>query len=108
VSSSTDATADRVINSIREETFFTEFEPRLVIGVGKFAKASLLRIYPEARELTWPFRVPYARRSDLPGVPHLLFPPHPYWIMTRPADVRELLRAQTGPSDRVGLCDGRR
>jgi DNA polymerase len=26
-------------------------QPRLVIGVGKFAKASLLRIYPEAREL---------------------------------------------------------
>jgi DNA polymerase len=63
--------------------------PRLVIGVGKFAKASLVRIYPEARELSWPFRVPRARRSDPPGLPHLLFPPHPYWIMTRPAPLRE-------------------
>ena len=34
-------------------------------------------------------RVPRARRSDLLGVPHLLFPPHPYWIMTRPAPLRE-------------------
>jgi uracil-DNA glycosylase family 4 len=64
-------------------------QPRLVIGVGKFAKASLLRTYPEARELNWPFRVPRARRSDSPGVPYLLCPPHPYWVMTRPADLRE-------------------
>ena len=64
-------------------------QPRLVIGVGKYAKASLLSLYPEARELNWPFRVPRARRSDPPGLPHLLFPPHPYWIMTRPPDLRE-------------------
>lgn len=64
-------------------------QPRLVIGVGKFAKASLLRLYPEARELNWPFRVPRARPSDPAGLPYLLFPPHPYFIMTRSAPVRE-------------------
>ncbi|WP_342314588.1 uracil-DNA glycosylase [Mycobacterium avium subsp. hominissuis] len=64
-------------------------QPRLVIGVGKFAKASLLRLYPDARQMSWPFRVPRARRTDAPDLPRLLFPPHPYWIMTRPPAVRE-------------------
>jgi uracil-DNA glycosylase len=63
--------------------------PRLVIGVGKFAKASLLRIYPVARELNWPFRIPRTRGTESPDSPYLLFPPHPYWIMTRPLDVRD-------------------
>lgn len=63
--------------------------PRLVIGVGKFAKAALAQVYPEARELNWPFRVPPARRDDQPGEPCLLFPPHPYHIMTRERLVRE-------------------
>lgn len=63
--------------------------PRLVIGVGKFAKTALVRVYPEARELNWPFRVPRPRRDDLPGEPYLLFPPHPYYIMTRDRTVRE-------------------
>lgn len=64
-------------------------QPRLVIGVGKFARAALLKVYPEARELDWPFRVPRPRRTDPSDVPYLLFPPHPYFIMTRPADVRD-------------------
>ena len=64
-------------------------QPRLVIGVGKYAKAAVLLLYPEARELNWPFRVPRARRSDPAGLPYLLFPPHPYWIMTRSAPIRE-------------------
>jgi DNA polymerase len=63
--------------------------PRLVIGVGKFAKAALVQVYPEARELNWPFRVPRARRDDQAGEPCLLFPPHPYHIMTRDRLVRE-------------------
>lgn len=62
-------------------------QPQLVIGVGKFAKASLLRIYPEARELNWPFRAPGKRTEPL-HQPHLLFPPHPYWITTRPPAIR--------------------
>jgi uracil-DNA glycosylase family 4 len=66
-------------------------QPRLVIGVGKFAKAALLSLYPypEARELNWPFRVPRPRMSDPSELTYLLFPPHPYWIMTRPAPERE-------------------
>ncbi len=64
-------------------------QPRLVIGVGKFAKAALLEVYPEARQLSWPFRVPRARRDDPPDLPHLLFPQHPYFIMTRPRAVRD-------------------
>lgn len=64
-------------------------QPHLVIGVGKFAKAALLRLYPEARELNWPFRVPRARQSDPADMPYLLFPPHPYHIMTRAAPIRE-------------------
>jgi DNA polymerase len=63
--------------------------PRLVIGVGKFARVALLQIYPEARQLTWPFRVPRPRRADPPDIAYLLFPKHPYFIMTRPPDVRE-------------------
>jgi uracil-DNA glycosylase len=64
-------------------------QPRLVIGVGKFAKASLLSLYPEARELDWPFQVPRGRRSESAQLPYLLFPPHPYHIMTRAAPTRE-------------------
>jgi len=64
-------------------------QPRLVIGVGKYAKAALLQVYPEARQLNWPFRVPRARRADPPDLPYLLFPQHPYFIMTRPLAVRD-------------------
>lgn len=64
-------------------------QPRLVIGVGKFAKDALRSLYPDGRELNWPFRVPRPRRDDPPEPTYLLFPPHPYWIMTRPAPVRE-------------------
>ena len=63
--------------------------PRLVIGVGKFAKSALQLLYPQGREIDWPFRVPRTRMSAPPEVTHLLFPPHPYWIMTRPAPERE-------------------
>lgn len=64
-------------------------QPRLAIGVGKFAKEALLQLYPEARQLNWLFRVPRPRRAAPPDLPHLLFPQHPYFIMTRPAAVRE-------------------
>ncbi len=75
--------------------------PRLVIGVGKFAKAAVLSIYDargdaEARELNWPFRVPRPRRTDPPDITYLLFPKHPYWIMTRPAPMREEYIRQVG------------
>lgn len=66
-------------------------QPRLVVGVGKFAKAAVLSLYPnpEARELNWPFRIPRPRLSDSPDTTYLLFPPHPYHIMTRAAPIRE-------------------
>lgn len=63
--------------------------PRLVIGVGKFAKAALVQVYPAARELSWPFRLPRPHRDDQPGEPYLLFPPHPYYMMTRDPVLRE-------------------
>lgn len=64
-------------------------QPRLVIGVGKFAKAALQSLYPTGRELAWPFGVPRSRVSDRSEATYLLFPPHPYWIMTRPVQIRE-------------------
>lgn len=65
-------------------------QPRLVIGVGAYAKAALAKLYDaEARELNWPFRVPRARRSDPLGLPYLLFPPHPRSIMFEAKPIRE-------------------
>jgi uracil-DNA glycosylase len=65
-------------------------QPRLVIGVDRYAKAAVRSLYEaEARELNWPFRVPRPRLSDSPDMTYLLFPQHPYWIMTRPAPVRD-------------------
>lgn len=66
-------------------------QPRVVIGVGRFAKAAVLRLYPEpnGRELSWPFRVPRRRQSDPVDVTYLVFPHHPYYIMTRAAPIRE-------------------
>lgn len=71
-------------------------QPRLVIGVGKFAMAAVLSLYPEGRELNWPFRVPRPRQSDSPDTTYLLFPPHPYHVMTRAAPVREQYERRMG------------
>jgi uracil-DNA glycosylase family 4 len=67
-------------------------QPRLVIGVGKFAKEAVQSLYKSEarRELNWPFRVPRPRLSDSPDATYLLFPKHPYHIMTRSAPEREL------------------
>lgn len=73
--------------------------PRLVIGVGRFAKLAVGSVYDgdaEGRELGWPFRAPRPRQSDPPQITYLLFPKHPYWIMTRPAPVREEYVRQVG------------
>lgn len=66
--------------------------PGVVIGVGKFARQAVLRLYPKpiAREINWPFRIPRSRKADPPNLTYLVFPPHPYHIMTRPALDREL------------------
>lgn len=62
-------------------------EPRLIIGLGLDARNVLRSKYPKSAPLPWPFEVP--PRVVGAGTPYLLLPPHPYWIMTRPRDVRE-------------------
>jgi uracil-DNA glycosylase family 4 len=61
-------------------------EPQLIIGLGQDARNVLRSRYPENEPLPWPFKVP---RASGAGTPRLLLPPHPYWIMTRPKDIRE-------------------
>jgi uracil-DNA glycosylase family 4 len=60
--------------------------PRLIIGLGQDARVVLRSRYPEHDELPWPFKMPQGIGA---GAPFLLLPPHPYWIMTRPKDVRD-------------------
>jgi uracil-DNA glycosylase family 4 len=60
--------------------------PRLIIGLGRDARDVLRSRYPEIEPLPWPFKAPRASGSRNP---HLLFPAHPYWIMTPPKDIRE-------------------
>ncbi len=62
--------------------------PQLVIGVGKFARDAVRGLYAaDGYELVWPFQgSPLIRQPDMT---YLLFPPHPYWIMTRPKPFRD-------------------
>ena len=59
--------------------------PRLIIGLGQDARKVLRSRYPDIEPLPWPFAIP----RKVKGSPSLLFPAHPYWIMTRPKDIRE-------------------
>jgi uracil-DNA glycosylase len=61
-------------------------EPRLIIGLGQDARVVLRSRYPEHEELPWPFHMPQGIGA---GTPFLLLPPHPYWIMTRPKELRD-------------------
>jgi hypothetical protein len=80
-------------------------QPRLVIGVDRYAKAAVRSLYEaEARELNWPFRVPRPRLSS-PDMTYLLFPQHPYWIVTPARTCSGPVRAATGPRDRVGILN---
>ena len=63
--------------------------PRLVIGLGRYARAALGSIYPSAVPLPWPFTVDRHAGSAEASSPGLLFPSHPYWVMTRPEPFRE-------------------
>lgn len=76
--------------------------PRLVIGLGKYAEAALRSIYPDAVELTAPFRLP---RAPGPGAaaPRCLLLPHPYWIMTRAGPMREDYEAALASALRWGF-----
>lgn len=62
--------------------------PRLVIGLGKDASAALQGIFPNARELPWPFALPRGRRPNS-KVPDLLPVPHPSWIKYQPVGLRD-------------------
>jgi uracil-DNA glycosylase len=55
-------------------------QPRLVITLGKDAAVALRGIYPQARQLKWPFVVPDAARPETATVPDLLPVPHPSWV----------------------------
>lgn len=48
--------------------------PKLVTGLGKVAATTLRDVYPDARELRWPFRAP---RKRIDKGPALLFALHP-------------------------------
>lgn len=79
-------------------------QPRLVIGLGKDASAALRGIFPEARELPWPFTPPRSRcRSS--KIPDLLSVPHPSWIKYQPADERDAYVASLGSALRWGFRD---
>jgi uracil-DNA glycosylase len=65
-------------------------EPRLVIGLGRDARAVLQSRYPDTEPLPWPFAVP---RAATPG-PALLFGPHPShvlmpWVRKKRPGIRE-------------------
>lgn len=61
--------------------------PRLLLGLGKDARASLEAEQPNARVHQWPFRPPGKAHSA--QEPDLLFAPHPSWIVRQPRPARE-------------------
>jgi uracil-DNA glycosylase family 4 len=64
-------------------------DPLLVIGLGHDARAALIEEFANAATLQWPFN---PRESDGVRVtrsPHLLFAPHPSWVMRQPGPVRD-------------------
>jgi uracil-DNA glycosylase family 4 len=61
-------------------------KPVLVIGLGQDARAVLTTMYPQARQLDWPFRSPPDDASPM----NLLCPPHPAWIRRQNETVRDL------------------
>ena len=50
--------------------------PRLVVALGKDARAAVTSEYPSGRILSWPF-VPPTRDSPVAQQPDLIFAPHP-------------------------------
>lgn len=58
-------------------------EPRLIIALGRDARAALEHLHPDAPVLPWPFTRP--RRTPTATDPtRLLFAPHPSWIARQP------------------------
>ena len=57
-------------------------EPRLIIALGRDARAALEQLQPDAPVLPWPFTRP--RRTPTATETRLLFAPHPSWIARQP------------------------
>ncbi|MGY4712992.1 uracil-DNA glycosylase [Mycolicibacterium sp. CBM1] len=62
-------------------------KPRLLIGLGKDARAALEVDFLPSRVLPWPF----IRPANKPTVRHpdLLFVPHPSWVSRQASDTRQ-------------------
>jgi uracil-DNA glycosylase len=58
-------------------------EPRLMIGLGRDARAALEHLDPHAPVLPWPFSRPRKPPTDTDPT-RLLFAPHPSWIARQP------------------------
>jgi uracil-DNA glycosylase len=80
--------------------------PRLVVGLGYDARIAIRAEYPHAPTLKWwPFIPPPYPPADDPA---LLFLPHPRWVMTRPAHLREAWVAGLAAAMRWGFGNRRR
>jgi DNA polymerase len=62
--------------------------PRLIIGLGRDARASLEQLQPAAPVLPWPFTRPRKRPTETDPT-RLLFAPHPSWIARQPRAVQD-------------------
>lgn len=62
--------------------------PKLIIGLGKDARAAIAVEVNEATDLLWPFKPQDALSVHSPGAPYVLAAPHPSWIMRQPQAVR--------------------
>lgn len=60
--------------------------PRLIIALGRDARAALEQLHPTAPVLPWPFTRPRAPATD---PIQLLFAPHPSWIARQPRPVQD-------------------
>ncbi|WP_231978272.1 uracil-DNA glycosylase family protein [Mycobacterium sp. E3298] len=66
---------------------FAVVRPWLIVGLGEDARTAIRAEYPNSPALEWwPFIAPAHPTTDGPA---LLFLPHPRWVMTRPAHLRE-------------------
>jgi uracil-DNA glycosylase len=67
--------------------------PILLIGFGQDAAHVLTSMYPQARQLDWPFRVPHTVGGEHGSAGghalSLLCPPHPSWVRRQNDAVRD-------------------
>lgn len=66
---------------------FAVVRPQLIVGLGEDARSAIRTEYPRAPVLEW---WPFTAAARLPAdATALMFLPHPRWVMTRPAPLRE-------------------